>query len=67
MGGVWYSAIVQRAGSDTIYDAYNEYSMSSGGVASLTTSSAYVSITFISDGDGFWWTETGHGGSWSSV
>ena len=60
------SAQINADGSDVIYDAYAEQNMS-GGVDALESMYPLIPITFLSDGDGYWLSETAHGGMWSAA
>ena len=58
------SATITANGSDTIYDAYDESSNMNEGISDIGTMYPYIPITLMSDGAGFWLSETSHEGMW---
>jgi hypothetical protein len=55
---------VATAGSDVIYDSYEEMENGSEGLSAIETYYPYVSIEMTSDGDGAWVSSSYHDGYW---
>jgi hypothetical protein len=63
-----HSFTVKPNGSDVIYDHNAVVGVWVGiGTDGISMNYVYVTITFISDGAGFWWTAQGPASSWQKV
>jgi len=62
----WETFKVAAAGSDVIFDNYDEINNATGGLSAIETAYTWISIEMTSDGDAAWVSSSYHDGYWYS-